>query len=80
MAAIERGMEDGVVLSIIQKVATKRGVEPTELPPLSETIDTDALTALFENSSKNNLCIKFEYCGHIFTINDSDNIAVERQT
>lgn len=38
-------------LKVVQEVAEAAGLEPLELPPLAESIDPDALDALFRHHS-----------------------------
>jgi hypothetical protein len=70
--------EEGVSLSVVTTVAEVMDVEPTELQPLSASIDTDALNTLFRPSRHNPRergQVKFEYEGCLVRI-DADGEVV----
>jgi len=49
-----------VMSEVIEAVADSKGVDPMELPPLNESIDPDALEALWDRDAANGVVI-FEY-------------------
>lgn len=58
--------DDAVTLSeaVISSVAAHKGIEATELPPLYDVLDPDALDALFETSSgRADGAVTFVYAG-----------------
>ena len=54
--------QNEIVYQIIASVAESEGCDPTDLPPLYEYIDTDALLSLV-NSSKS-VRVEFTYVQH----------------
>lgn len=53
-------------LAVIDAVAAASGTDPTELPPLYDAINPDALNALFESQGKRDradLRVEFSYNG-----------------
>lgn len=63
-------------LAIITVVSTITGKDPVDLDPIHESIDPDALDALFtaEFSSVNRLT--FQYCGYEITVGTDDVVEV----
>ncbi|QSW97905.1 HalOD1 output domain-containing protein [Haloterrigena alkaliphila] len=47
IGSTDSGFDGDVSIAVVTAIAAKRDVEPTELPPLYESIDPDALDALF---------------------------------
>lgn len=64
--------EDSVVVTIVERVADEKGVDPIELPPLDQQIDTDALESLCTSSETET--IVFAYCGYTIEVVDSGEI------
>ncbi|AEH38199.1 HalOD1 output domain-containing protein [Halopiger xanaduensis] len=67
IGSTDGGFEESVSISVITAVAARRGVEPTELPPLYEWIDPDALDSLFEptrTGGPRGGRVSFVYDGH----------------
>ncbi|WP_226479136.1 HalOD1 output domain-containing protein [Natrinema amylolyticum] len=60
--------ESSVVVDIIQTVSSKEDCDPSELPPLNDSIDSDALGRLATADTT----IHFTYCGHEITIENSE--------
>jgi len=46
----------------LERIAAREGCDVLELPPLYDTIDPEALTAVLESDAKVSVC--FEYCGY----------------
>lgn len=71
---------DPVSLRIVSAVATASGSDPTDLPPLSETIDTDALDALFDaKNGSDNLELRFTYAGYFVRVEKPDVEVVDKR-
>ncbi|WP_424004922.1 HalOD1 output domain-containing protein (plasmid) [Haloarcula salina] len=45
------GGSDSLLVSITDQLATARGVDPLDLPPLNEYVDVEALTTLVDSTS-----------------------------
>lgn len=69
------------VLTIVQKVADRKGIDPTEVsPPLQQRLDTDALNRLFaptHSDERSSGQLMFTYCGHEVTVHANGDITVE---
>lgn len=60
--------------TLIEKVAEAERVDPTELPPLYDCIDPDALDTLCD--SNRDVRLEFEYHGYVVTIEGADNVDI----
>lgn len=54
---------------IVTRVAEQEGIQRTELPPLAESIDPDALETLVDSGVD---YIEFEYCKHRVVIKQAE--------
>lgn len=63
------------LLGIVETVAAIKGVEPTDLPPLANYTDTDALNALLTDSE--GVTISFEYADVRITASCGGEVTVE---
>ncbi|QPV62522.1 hypothetical protein I7X12_17590 [Halosimplex litoreum] len=75
-------MEDDAstaVLSVLETVAAAERVDPVDLPPLSDTVDPEALNDLFRPAAvgRGSPRVAFEYCGYEVTVDGPDTVAVE---
>ncbi|MFC5368746.1 HalOD1 output domain-containing protein [Salinirubrum litoreum] len=73
--AVEWGDDeiDSIPYAIVELVAALEDRQPTEVVPLGEYVDTDALERLFEPSARNGHpvgTVKFEYAGYTVTVHD----------
>lgn len=69
---------------VVERVAHAKGVDFTELPPLYEAIDTDALDTLFlsraPGAAGDALSVQFSYAGLEVVVRSPDDIDVRRPT
>lgn len=68
-----------VDVSIVQAVADRRGIDPSELPPLYEWVDPEALTRLFDppaHRSAGGYRLVFTYAGHTVTVERNDDLSI----
>lgn len=65
-------MTNDLVTTIIQETGEVTGEDPSELPPLYESVDPDALEAI----EKDVECVRFTYADCEIVIKDGD-VAVE---
>lgn len=71
-------MTEPISTRIVMVVAENKGVDPTELPPLRDAIDPDALDALFDSEaddtrrSQPEYELRFSYAGRDVHIHDGD--------
>ncbi|SIR73331.1 HalOD1 output domain-containing protein [Natronorubrum thiooxidans] len=75
------GSADGVSVSvaIVTAVASYRNVVSTELPPLYEWIDPDAVDALFEptrTGGPRHGRLEFSYAGHEIVLECDDRLTI----
>lgn len=73
----QRPVSQTVSEEVIRSVADAKGIEPTELPPLYDTLDPDALDSVFAASSVVRGKVIFEYEGFLVTVTDDDQVVVE---
>ena len=58
-------------MSVVEAVAQQSGVDATELPPLHDVVDPDALDALFRSTGRNperDVQVSFDYDRYTVTI------------
>lgn len=60
--------------AVVMAVADAKDVEPTELRPLNDVVDPDALDTLFQNGTTGELT--FEYEGHHVVVTDDGGVFV----
>lgn len=66
---------DSLTATIVEKIADREGVEPTELrPPLYEVVNPDALESLFR--SQGNGRVEFAYCGYDVVVRSDGAVSV----
>lgn len=64
-------------LTIVERVAAERGVTPSELAPLQEAVDVDALDALVAGGFQGSC--EFTYAGCTVTVDGDGAVRVENQ-
>lgn len=72
-------VEGSISYTLVRRVAAEKGVDPTSLRPLYEVIDTDALDALFEESSTARLrdgYVGFSYEGYAVRIGHDGSVSL----
>lgn len=74
MTALQRETDRNYVFSVLQRVATERGVDPIELPPLAGVVDPDALDRLLRSSEA--ASITFSYCGYDVTVTSDGRVSI----
>lgn len=71
---------DAVSITLVTGIAARRNVSPTELPPLYDSIDPDALDALFaptRTGRPRRGRLEFAYDGHeVVVAVDDDNVEI----
>lgn len=61
---------------IVRAVATAADKQASELPPLTDVVDPDAINGLLSGESQ--ACVSFMYCDH-HVIADGEEVSVEAQ-
>jgi hypothetical protein len=75
--------EGGATLAVVEAVTDMLGVEPTEVEPLNDVIETDALNQLFTPTGetlRRTGHIQFEYEGCLVRIQANGTVSVVRAT
>lgn len=59
---------------IVWAVADDMGIDPADLPPLHDTVDTDALDALVDHDSdrRGGCTVRFFYAGRTVRVHDGE--------
>lgn len=74
------GSSESVTVAVIRAVAEETGRDPTELRPIANVLDPDALEAIYANASADNpIELTFRYEGCTVSV-DQDSIDVEQGT
>ncbi|MXV63535.1 hypothetical protein GS429_16025 [Natronorubrum sp. JWXQ-INN-674] len=79
IGSADSGFDGSVSIAVVTAIATQRGVSETELPPLYEFIDPDALDALFESTragGPRHGRLEFTYDGHEVAVECGDNLEI----
>lgn len=66
-----------MVTRIIIEISERENVEFTDLPPLREAIDPDALQSLIESPQDDGITINFTYYGYDITVSGNGSIEVD---
>ncbi|WP_170155624.1 HalOD1 output domain-containing protein [Halopiger aswanensis] len=66
--------DDTPSMRVVDKVATRTGVDPEELPPLYDAINPDVIETVLQTDSAR---VVFEYAGHTIIITEESQIRVE---
>lgn len=72
-----------LALSVVRSVAIASNQESTDLPPLGETIDAEALESLIDSSITDfdaSLEVVFEYDGYLVHIDDQGTITLHENS
>ena len=68
---------DTVSMAVVDAVATRRSVDPLELPPLYEWIDPESIDSLFDPSGQDDgRRLEFVYDGHGITIDSTSELRI----
>ena len=62
-------------LTVVERVASDRGVQPTEIAPLQDAVDVDALDALVDYGFQGTC--EFRYAGCQVTVEGDGTVYVE---
>ncbi|WP_277540452.1 HalOD1 output domain-containing protein [Haloarcula laminariae] len=67
--------EGTVTHAVVSAVARAEGVDPTDVePPLSKSVDTEALERLFRDTRGH---VTFEYKEYVVTVSSDGDVALE---
>lgn len=66
-----------LVRAIVFEVAEREGTDPTQLPPLYEVVDPDALQAFVESSGDDALAVEFLYQGYEVRVTSDGDVEVD---
>jgi hypothetical protein len=82
-AAHERSSDRTLCGAIVDAVSAVSGESPTQLPPLHDSIDTDALENLVygtdprPNSERSKVSVSFQFAGTLVTASSDGTIVVD---
>ena len=66
-----------IINSVAERVARREGTSPTELRPLYEVIDTDALERVFDSAEEGNVVVEFRYSGYVVTVSGDRSVHLD---
>lgn len=72
--AIQSTDADATVHGVVTAIADQTGVDVLDLPPLEDSVDTDALAALLDSGSAPK--VEFPYDGHAVTVDADGRVRV----
>jgi len=70
--------KEGTSVAIAREIAAIEGVDPNDLEPLYDVIDTDALDELVRSSDSQHVTVEFEYGEYTVRVEGPDEITVLR--
>lgn len=62
--------------NVVLSISALEGAGPTDLPPLAETVNPDALDRLFSPSTEVEGSVSFEYAGYEVTVNSDGRLEI----
>ena len=65
-----------IAVKIVRKVASLKGVDPVDLPPLYDTVDPDALETILTENDAATFLIHFNYTGYRVWIESEQEISI----
>lgn len=65
-----------LVQRITEEVADREDSSPMDLPPINETLDSQALQELVESAEADTLAIEFVYCGYTVRVEGDGDVEV----
>ena len=71
--------EDVVPLTVVEAVAAVTEQDPTEMTPISEAVETDALDALFESTNRSprtSGAVEFEYASCLVRVSAAGKVGI----
>ncbi|MFC7127886.1 HalOD1 output domain-containing protein [Haloferax chudinovii] len=71
---VDRDSSELLSTNVVLSIAAIEGVRPTQLPPLAQTIDPDALETVFGRSD--DALLSFSYAGYRVTLDALGSIEV----
>lgn len=69
------GKQESPSLLVIRTVAVTKNQEPTDLPPLNQVIDPDALDAIIASMGDGE--VSFSYAGYKVSVSSSLGVSIE---
>lgn len=80
MSNTSRSIETAVSTKLVQRVAAVTDQTVTELPPLYETIDPEALDAVIDSAAtdESSLEVQFTYSGCQISVSGAGAVRIER--
>ncbi len=72
-----RNPDTSMTIAVVEAVSSFENCDPTALPPLHDTVDTDALDALFRSGDDRICNVSFAVSDSHVTIENGERIVVE---
>jgi hypothetical protein len=70
------GSDEGLAMAVVSSIAEMTGAKKTELTPLFDAVDPDALKRLTQSDRDTRVQVVFDYDGHRVAV-DNDRIRVQ---
>jgi hypothetical protein len=71
------GEKDTPVAAVVEAVAEREGVDPTDLPPIQDAIDHEILERLLDTVDDPHRHVRFEYCEYTITVRADGSIRLD---
>jgi hypothetical protein len=69
---------------VVTKLAAAKGIDPTEVEPLFNSLDPDALDIIFENLAqgpdREQGKVEFTHAGHSITVRADGSVAIDKSS
>ena len=73
----EESEPEDIICGIVEQVANEAGVSPTEIPPLYEAVDPEAVAELLDGQGRK---VEFRYNGYLVVVGNNGEIDVSNPT
>lgn len=78
-ATFDPEADETIVVTVVSLVANALGTEPSNLPPIQDSINSDALNALYSGTEYSEYPrVKFTYAGFLVTIDCTRRVIVKQ--
>lgn len=69
-------MGERCIETVIGKIVAREQRGPTELPPLAEILDPEALSTLIDSADGESVSVEFTYCGYTVIVDSAGTVDV----
>lgn len=68
---------DNISIEIVERVADREGVDPTDLEPLYDVVDPEALETLVDGACDGTIEVEFSYYGYEIVVDGNGTVSID---